>query len=270
MLVKFRIHEIFLGVFLTIAVFELGFLFASQSPQRQPSANESSAENCKCEVGEPESFVWRTFTDPVSFFTLWIAAFTGILGLATIKLAKIGSRQFDDTRILQRAYLSVKPLGIIPFSTTHYSFAHVGIKNAGRLPAREVKWNFRVTPSTCRRFKPEKLEIEEDDLPGNVIVPGATMLQARMADDGTITDDIYRTFAREKSEPREPGDEWYIYIWGVVRYDDGFGKVRRTRFCHRYYFRGFVEKLTKEAHRGLSGITADYGVRDHEWGNDGD
>ncbi len=27
---------------------------------------------------------------------------------------------------------------------------------------------------------------------------------------------------------------WYLYVWGAVFYNDGFGNDRTTRFCHRY------------------------------------
>ena len=26
----------------------------------------------------------------------------------------------------------------------------------------------------------------------------------------------------------------YLFVWGLVRYDDGFGYRRFNRFCHRY------------------------------------
>jgi hypothetical protein len=55
-----------------------------------------------------------------------------------------------------------------------------------------------------------------------------------------------------------------VYVWGKVTYDDGFGNLRFTKFCHRYP----VEGATGDTARGIS-IAADHG-RYHEHGNDAD
>jgi hypothetical protein len=31
-------------------------------------------------------------------------------------------------------------------------------------------------------------------------------------------------------------------VWGIVTYDDGFGKNRYTKFCHRYGTKLFIGK----------------------------
>jgi hypothetical protein len=43
-----------------------------------------------------------------------------------------------DTRILQRAYIAVEPLGIHLMQNGSELIGHVAMKNAGRLPARKV------------------------------------------------------------------------------------------------------------------------------------
>ncbi len=67
--------------------------------------------------------------------TDWISAVaTAVIALFTIALFWVGWRQRADTKILQRAYLSVEPLGIAP-STTGDLIGHVAFKNVGKLPA---------------------------------------------------------------------------------------------------------------------------------------
>jgi hypothetical protein len=55
------------------------------------------------------------------------------------------------------------------------------------------------------------------------------------------------------------GPEWFIYVWGIVRYTDGFGEDCFTKFCHRCP----VTPETIERHI----IPSEY-ARFHEHGND--
>jgi hypothetical protein len=57
-----------------------------------------------------------------------VAAFTGILTFLAI-------RQNRDSRIVQRAYLDVRPAGIKLWSTGDRLLAYLVIYNAGNLPA---------------------------------------------------------------------------------------------------------------------------------------
>jgi hypothetical protein len=34
-----------------------------------------------------------------------------------------------------------------------------------------------------------------------------------------------------------------LFVWGIVTYDDGFGKQRFTRFCHVYDTKNIIKKL---------------------------
>jgi hypothetical protein len=66
--------------------------------------------------------------------------FTGILAFATVLLGFYTARSFWDSRVLQRAYLAVEPLGINPFVSKHgritnFVVGHTNIVNVGRLPA---------------------------------------------------------------------------------------------------------------------------------------
>jgi hypothetical protein len=61
----------------------------------------------------------------------------------------------------------------------------------------------------------------------------------------------------------------YAFVWGAVRYDDGYGEDRYTRFCHRYaiasHNRGLY--LNRPADKAECLIDADK-ARYHETGNE--
>ena len=61
---------------------------------------------------------------------------------------------------------------------------------------------------------------------------------------------------------RNRGSGW-LYVWGEVRYDDGFANDRFTKFCFRYNMAGASTDLAKE---GISKENARY----HAYGNDAD
>jgi len=104
----------------------------------------------------------------------------------------LGSRQSEETRILQRAYLSVEPDGIHAHNERgravlkgekgpHQSVPQIRIQNAGNLPAREIKWLIEHKFSHDRRLN--DFPIKEDKSEGrNVLPPGAVMTQGGVAD----------------------------------------------------------------------------------------
>lgn len=73
-----------------------------------------------------------------------LVIFIGILALFTVILALFTKRLWEDARILQRAYIAVEPLGIHLMKNGSDLIGHVGIKNAGRLPARKLRWFINI------------------------------------------------------------------------------------------------------------------------------
>jgi hypothetical protein len=61
---------------------------------------------------------------------------------------------------------------------------------------------------------------------------------------------------------RNRGSGW-LYVWGEVRYDDGFDKDRFTKFCFRYNMAGASPDVANE---GIPKENARY----HAYGNDAD
>ncbi len=144
------------------------------------------------------------------------AVFAGLLVLITYGLWKLNRAQVRLSETVERAYLSVEPLGIRSFKVD-MSNAAIGIKNVGRLPARHVKWvvfsDFKSDVSWKKLDEPNEKQARGD----NVVAPGSLMRQAS------------RPFLTKKITNAR-----YVYVWGAVFYDDGLGKSRTTRFCHRY------------------------------------
>jgi len=159
-----------------------------------------------------------------------IAIFTVILAVSTIGLwgvTWIGIRnQSCETRILQRAYLSVDGLGFFPLGyedAERRTVAHLSIRNVGKLPARNVRWFINYAMDQSGRRSDFKIDEQKNRFygDGNVIPPGTEMRRSK-----------YCSFSREDFEAFK-FRLTTIYVWGEVRYDDGFGIERFTKFCHR-------------------------------------
>ena len=72
---------------------------------------------------------WVTITS-----TIVTATAGAVVAAFTVVLANVGKQQVADTRILQRAYLSVEPRGIVTH-TNGLLIGQVAFKNVGKLPA---------------------------------------------------------------------------------------------------------------------------------------
>jgi len=216
--------------------------------------DDSAANQCSRQEEKNYGFWEKTRCDPVAYFTVWLVVFTGVLAASTIGLWyvtwRISTRQVGDTEILQRAYLSVDPAGIQKFETRDLSNPVVDISNAGNLPAREV--SFFCTRETSTNGSRENFPIDEKGFAGNwVISPKVNMRRGI----GAFSHQELDTFKKAGGAK----DRW-IYVWGEVRYKDGFDNWRFTRFCHRYNCAALdtgYEILSRDA-------------RVHEFGNDAD
>ena len=179
-----------------------------------------------------------------------IASF--IIAWFTVVLAGVGRRQIEDIRILQRAYIAVKPAGINPFVSENSIVAdqivgHVAFVNVGRLPARNISVDRAI-------MKWDKSgELDESAFPVAKASPMTIVLSP-----GTKM--RHGTNSLLASELEKPG---FVYVYGRVDYTDGFNVHRHTRFCHRYPC--IRHKSTAEGKR----IGAKH-ARQHRHGNDAD
>ena len=159
----------------------------------------------------------------------FVAIFTGLLVYVTFRLVMstnklweetrdTADRQDRNTRILQRAYLHVLPRGI-DVTQQGAVLGQVAICNSGHLPARKVSNDAKIIWSDDRSLS----SFEETDIPirhTNVVPAGGEMRRGT----GTLNDG--RTVLA--------AGRGFIYVWGKVTYEDGFGEPRWLTFCHRY------------------------------------
>lgn len=171
---------------------------------------------------------------------------TAELARAARDNAAAAKQQAEETRLLQRAYISIEPQGIRNFSKSPTAaIAHIQIKNVGHLPAKNVRWDLKVTPSKANDL---------DDFDVNLLSPkGADVIFPGME-------------VRRGSEPTETApterQKGFFYVWGIVCYNDGFDPDRWTKFCLRYNRE--AEKRPENGGFVLDSQDARY----HEHGND--
>ncbi len=178
------------------------------------------------------------------------AAATVVIALFTIVLACVGRRQIADTRILQRAYLTVEPRGI-EWHSSGLLVGQVAFKNVGKLPAtvfvsvvnkivvRNAEW---VAPILTDAALPRRS-------PGLVPIGGEVLQGSK----GITTQEV--------TEAQVDGEK-YLYVWGRARFKNGFNSTRYINFCHRYP----LEKMEPEP-QGLGySISAKFAGH-HEYGN---
>jgi hypothetical protein len=157
----------------------------------------------------------------------------------------IAERQTRDAEIVHRAYLSVEPGGLHPPvgrpEGEHVVLGHVRFKNVGHVPAQNVSWALYIKPSLNGELNDFPIA-ESDFREGLVIFPESAV--TRRSDSINVT--------------HESG---WIYVWGEIKYDDGFGGPRRlTKYCHRYN-REVLRLLEGRAGHGI--LEADARFHDH-------
>ena len=199
--------------------FALGGTFVSSlapisEVEKQRCYHSADAGHYKAD--ECKTFWERTTTDPVALYTLGLFAFTAVLAVSTVFLwdatRDAARRQEADTKILQRAYLSVEPAGVGASSDSNKCHPNIAIRNVGSVPARKIRWVIDYTISQDHRL-PEQT-VDRDRTEGdNVLPPGSVMTQG-----GPII--------CVGSNPNEMREEvgLYVYVWGIVIYLDGFGE----------------------------------------------
>jgi hypothetical protein len=162
MLIKFRIPEIVLGIFLTVAVFAIGYVVASSGPspsQQVDSANDLQTAN---------EGVERTAEKQIAYYTKWLAWFTGALVAVSLmqgyfllradKTARIAANAADLSAraavALELPIIRVEPVGfgwgssqVNDESTVEYfGLQSFDLLNLGRTDAfpLEIRWGWFV------------------------------------------------------------------------------------------------------------------------------
>jgi hypothetical protein len=238
---KFRVPEIVLGALLTVAVFATGMLFSSQHPQQgigidpkhraaesvqsRSDAQHASPGEVK-PVGQQQQSGGHGDTHEIygvkpGEFLLFLATIG--LWYATILLVK-DARKTAERQL--RAYVVVVTVDFITQTSADSRFEGVfKIRNAGQTPA----YKMRVKSHTCPLSHPigSDFNFVVDDLADQSIV----MLGPR-EDAGHRSVAAAPLTADEIQLVTNPGSAARLYTYGVVLYEDSFGKERFTNFCY--------------------------------------
>jgi hypothetical protein len=218
-MLKYLNPEFALG-FLVATIFGaavLGWQSSYAPTEIEKQECRESAKKAGHKTDECKSLWEKTTTDPVAFFTFVLSASTIGLWAATGIGILIQTR---DTRILQRAYVGVKPLAIEFWDgDKNQVIAHLAIENFGNLPAENVRNEVRI-----KWHQNRELEFFE---PLRMSYPGIVLLPHIPAERGT--DRLPAEHAAEFNK-----GNGYIYVYGRIEYEDGFGRGRWLHFGHRY------------------------------------
>jgi hypothetical protein len=146
------------------------------------STDKIGDENTEQRAQEGTEF-WTILGHRIKITDTLLAAFTFMLFVSTMLLwiatKSIVKSSEKSTKLLERAYIAVDGKGVLPFGQGgEDSIAVVGVRNVGRLPARDVSWFIKVgiSPDGSR----EEFPISADEFYGrNVIPPGTEMRRSQ-------------------------------------------------------------------------------------------
>jgi hypothetical protein len=149
---KFRPHELFLGVFLTVAVFAIGFVASStrepQTAQEQNLAKSLDKTDHKSSADERVAdytlaVAWLTGVLAVSTIGLWIVTWrSGIRQSRDMEASIVETRRIGEAQT--RAYVSISAAQIgFMFNAGAPAVSFVAF-NSGQSPARNFVWNIKI------------------------------------------------------------------------------------------------------------------------------
>lgn len=198
--------------------------------------SDAVAKYCGADTEEQKKDWSHKYICDIRISDVYIALFTLLLCFVTAGLAWFGLLQFWDTRILQRAYVTAAPGGIDLYRSLDGRLScDILLQNSGNLPARNVRWfidrQFAID-GALRDFP-----INEDLIGGNNIIPPKGKMRKGGPAINAAELDAFRHRIANSSEAAK-GNWGWLYVWGRVRYKDGFDRERFTDFCFRYSLAG--------------------------------
>ena len=225
---RFRVHEIFFGVFLTVAVFAVGYsvaLFPSY-PIENGSGDGSTAQPQGQE--NPLSAFWHwTSHDPVAFYTAVLTVFTFVLGVSSFFLwwetKKAGALARDEFNATHRAKVRVLYVraDTDPDAPVALVLTYV---NIGDIEAKIDVFAHEFIIVPCADTDTGILKMNTHAI-GATIESGvpqtARIVSARLGDDMAQIAVKQGGFAAE------------FQCVGYVQYSDVSGAERRTGFCFK-------------------------------------
>lgn len=156
--------------------------------------------------------------------------------------------QFSSTERQLRAYVSVSPDGVNPLKIRDAVIGHVVVRNVGQVIATKVTIAVKMIVTQDKNLN--NFPIDPDDLkPIGALHPNAEFRRGSPQ----ILERSRLVFTDDKRR--------FIFVWGRVTYEDGFGQPRWINFCYRYNTEGIG---WMDSNSGLTKNEARY----HETGND--
>jgi hypothetical protein len=246
---RFRTPELFLGCFLTIAVFSVGMLFASRYPvQTTQSPTTEKTQQAAADKGEPKGFWETATTDPVAAFTLCLVFVGGLQAYLFLRQLVIIRISLDDAKIAAlaagraakatedavelsrktaqqqlRAYLFIKTPKMVLFAHGKNCGHEVWIRNYGQTPADNV-----IVVTNTDFFEPNRLpfpELEEPkELSKSSIAPSGEIIFTTVTDAPLTADQVQGVASGQLA----------FFVWGEIRYTDVFGRSQITHFRLRF------------------------------------
>jgi hypothetical protein len=239
---RFRSPELFLGVFLAVAIFSMGMMFESSrsSSTEQQSATNTAKEN---PTHPPERGFWNWIThDAAGFFTLWLVIVGGTqiglfywqlrlirvaaddakkAGIAAGRAATATESAVELTR--QTAERQLRAYVVITSAEPSFDGAGdltvtIKITNCGQTPAYNVtaSRDIRILDFPNPQFSP----IPETRTPRFTLAKDQPMEIAPVLRNVAGISDIGALFDAGRA----------VYIFGEVIYEDIFKKRRRMPF----------------------------------------
>lgn len=157
----------------------------------------------------------------------WTAAIANTKAAEANALAKEAFEHSRETAALElRAYITVLPGGVRAMKVRKGEppkfLGHIAVRNVGRVQAKEAMISVQMAISADRDRKDFQLPAKKDanrigGLPPDLDVPR-----------GAVKSVAYAELAALQAVPK------FVFVWGAVWYEDGFGIGRETTFVHRY------------------------------------
>lgn len=137
---------------------------------------------------------------------------------ATRQMRKANQIAEDTARRQQRAYIAVRPLGVEQIYSNRKFIGMVSVENVGQTPAKNVDIYVNMFCSSSKT---------ETHFPVKTNDTGSTLtIQPNM--------NVRKGSNLEDIEKDVIGNHKYLYVFGVVLFDDEFCDGRQSWFCHRY------------------------------------
>jgi hypothetical protein len=243
---RFRPPEIFLGCFLTVAIFAMGMLF--ESSRRHPTEQRAAADTAKENPNhQPERSLWNWVThDAAGFFTLWLVIVGGgqiglfywqlrlikiaaddakRAGIAAERAAKATEDSVELSRNTAkrqlRAYVLLDSAKVEPVAAGEKPRAILKIENFGQTPAFQLTHWAAMEYAVFPRTEDPDMS-DPDGMPVAYIGGGGQLTKE-------VPLDYDRELSREEFEAIKSGSA-ALYVIGRITYVDVFGDAQSTEY----------------------------------------